>query len=74
MLILAWKFKIGDRYMIRRTAIYFGAIFLALPVAYYYVYTFVSKNLANMAFLTFFVIGTLVYFGLTVRATFLARG
>lgn len=73
MLFLAWKYKMGDRFLVRRTSIYFASIFLILPVADYLVYLFVSKNLAKIAFLTFFLLGTLVYFGLTVRATFMAR-
>lgn len=73
MVVLVWYFKMGDTHMVRRTSIYFGSIFVVLPLIYILVRQS-SPSLANMGFFTFFIIGTAAYFILTAMATFRPRG
>lgn len=72
MLVLVWFFRMGDAHMIRRTAIYFVGIFLLLPMAAALIFKS-SPSLAKMGFLTFFLIGTAIYFVMTAAATLRPR-
>ncbi len=73
MLVLVWFFRMGDRHMIRRTSIYFATIFLLLPLITFFVYLQLSPSLAKMSFITFFIIGTIVYFVFTAKAVLRPR-
>jgi hypothetical protein len=67
MLLLARKYGMGDRYLIRRTLIYFLSVFLVLPLVAFVVFQS-SPSLAKIGFLTFFLLGTAVYFVMTASA------
>ena len=67
MLFMAWRFRIGDPRMIRRTAIYFVAMFVILPAITLGLFT-VSESLAKAIFAPALLLGTLVYLAFTVIA------
>jgi hypothetical protein len=69
MLFMAWKFKIGDVRMVRRTAIYFVVVFIILPGLTLLLFT-VSESLAKAIFVPALLLGTLVYLIFTVIAIF----
>ncbi len=72
MLMLARRYGMGDRHLIRRTLIYFVLIFLILPLVAFIVFQS-SPSLAKMGFLTFFLLGTAVYFIMTATAVLRPR-
>jgi hypothetical protein len=67
MLFMAWWFKIGDVKMVRRTSIYFVAVFLVLPGLTLLLFKF-SESLAKAIFVPALLLGTLVYLAFTVIA------
>lgn len=67
MLFMARKFKIGDPRIIRRTLVYFVAMFVVLPAVMLGLFT-VSESLAKAIFAPALLLGTLVYLAFTVIA------
>ncbi len=67
MIFMAWKFKIGDVRMVRRTAIYFVSIFIVLPGLTLLLFTF-SESLAKAIFVPALLLGTIIYLAFTVIA------
>lgn len=67
MLIMAWRFRIGDSHMIRRTSIYFVSVFIALPGLTLLLFT-VSESTAKAIFVPLLILGTVVYLIFTILA------
>jgi len=67
MLLMAWRFKIGDVRMVRRTAIYFVSVFIVLPGLTLFLFTF-SESMAKAIFVPALLVGTLIYLGFTIVA------